>query len=485
MQKSTASPMRQRMARLVEHPRFLSLAVGLVAIATAVGGISCLIGHGCALDVEYVLAPAGVTLLTMSLAQFRVSWIAWPKPKALSSANSQKGWGFVRLLVFGSLVGYIACLAIGPIPYIECAWLTTLVVWYTLLIMPLAASPKTIEGWRQWLQGHTPRRLNWLVAASVLLVIGAESGFQIQNMLRRQAWLWSASAPNQASANLFFPVSNRQISEVAERLSSVLFRVVVLGDDVVGRGAGQNDYLLRIEQMLPGVEIVPLNIQDPWSSGLSPNLADRLSHARPDLVLSVVSACKDLAHAPMPTSWFDWRQFELARQFGWAADNDLRANPSEPSDFESLLGDLSAQLAVCSTPMDDQMRARWQQTFAALDTLAAVCARHRFPLAVVAVPGEFQVNSALCETLSRRLGYSPAQLDMELPQRKLACFAESRKLPLVDLLPSLRLCRQSPYERNTAVWNEQGNSAAAAAIGGWLESRYGGQLTVARLSKVR
>ncbi len=485
MQKSTASPMRQRLARLVEHPRFFSLAVGLVAMATAVGGISCLLVHSRAFDVEYVLAPAGLILLAMSVAQFRVAWLGWPKPQSHSAASALKCWNFMRRLLTGSVGAYVTCLAIGPIPYIECAWLTMLVVWYTLLILPLAASPKTIEGWRKWLQGQTARRLNWLVSASVLLVIGAEAGLQIQNLLRHQAWLWRESEPRQANADLILPVSNGQIGEVAERLSSAPFRVVVLRDDAVGRGAGQSDYLSRIEQMLPGVEIVPLNNPILRSNGSSVDLAARLLQAQPDLVLSVISACNELAYGPRPTSWFDWRQFELARQLGWAANNDPPANPAEPSDFESLLGELSTQLAVCRTPLDDQMRARWQQTFAALDRLATVCARQRFPLAVVAVPGEFQVNPALCDTLARRMGYAPTQLDMELPQRKLACFAESRKLPLVDLLPSLRLCRQSPYERNTTAWNEQGNAVAATAIGGWLESRYGGQLTVARLSKVR
>ena len=49
-------------------------------------------------------------------------------------------------------------------------------------------------------------------------------------------------------------------------------------------------------------------------------------------------------------------------------------------------------------------------------------------------------------------------------------------MPLIDLLPHLRLCRQSVYRRHTTVLSVEGNSAAASAIGGWLQSRYGSQM---------
>jgi hypothetical protein len=50
---------------------------------------------------------------------------------------------------------------------------------------------------------------------------------------------------------------------------------------------------------------------------------------------------------------------------------------------------------------------------------------------------------------------------------------------LIDLLPALRTCSDSPYERNAGTWNDKGHAAAATAIGGWLESRYGRQVATA------
>jgi hypothetical protein len=136
-------------------------------------------------------------------------------------------------------------------------------------------------------------------------------------------------------------------------------------------------------------------------------------------------------------------------------------------------------MAACRTPMDGTMRERWQRTFAALDQVSTDCNARRIPVALVLLPSEFQVSRALCETLVRRTGFASEQVDLDLPQRHLASFAEHRRLPVLDLLPHLRLERESLYLPGASSWNERGNAAAAAAIGGWLESRYGGQLALA------
>jgi hypothetical protein len=52
-------------------------------------------------------------------------------------------------------------------------------------------------------------------------------------------------------------------------------------------------------------------------------------------------------------------------------------------------------------------------------------------------------------------------------------FAANRELPVLDLLPYLRRCEESPYDPHVHQWNELGKAAVAEAIGGWLESRYG------------
>jgi hypothetical protein len=48
---------------------------------------------------------------------------------------------------------------------------------------------------------------------------------------------------------------------------------------------------------------------------------------------------------------------------------------------------------------------------------------------------------------------------------------------VLDLLPQWRLSRQAMYTRNQMTLSERGNIEAAEAIGGWLESRFGGQIS--------
>jgi hypothetical protein len=139
-------------------------------------------------------------------------------------------------------------------------------------------------------------------------------------------------------------------------------------------------------------------------------------------------------------------------------------------------------LAACRTPIDPTMKDRWHRVFASLDEVIAGCREAGVPVALVVLPAQFQVNPTLAETLLRRNGLSADRFDVGLPQRRLADYALARSVPLIDLLPHLRLCRQSVYRRHSAALSDAGDLAAASAIGGWLESRYGSQLA-AQLSK--
>jgi hypothetical protein len=273
------------------------------------------------------------------------------------------------------------------------------------------------------------------------------------------------------------------------QLTSGRFRVAILGDRTALRGAEPDGYLARVQRIVPGLEIVPLEISRPWSLRGGDDLLEQLAAMRPDLALAVVSACENLAHEPQGQSWFAWRELELVQ---WFAGESVARPPTAPpaaslaacAGFEEFLRAIGPQLAACRTPIDETMRARWRRTFSTLDEVLAGCRRQQIPLGLVLVPGQFQVNHTLCETLTRRMGYAPGQIDVDLPQRSLAGFAEHRALPVLDLLPHLRLHQQSLYLPSAANWNQRGNAAAAAAIGGWLESCYGGQLALAAQANV-
>ena len=74
------------------------------------------------------------------------------------------------------------------------------------------------------------------------------------------------------------------------------------------------------------------------------------------------------------------------------------------------------------------------------------------------------------------MGYQQDQIDLDLPQRRLATYASARQIPCIDLLPHLRLCEQPPYERNARQWNAEGAAVATRTVSGWLQSRYANAL---------
>jgi hypothetical protein len=264
-----------------------------------------------------------------------------------------------------------------------------------------------------------------------------------------------------------------------EALKAARFRVALLGqpDEPAATRLSR-----RVQQTLPGAEIVSLPVALDDCDLRAHEVTAEVHAARVDLVLIVLPVCEDLAREAVDTSAFDWRQMELASLVRDRSPQEMVTSTAKAQDFETYLGEVSTHLAACRTPLSDTMRRRWGRTYATLDRAIAGCRNAKVPLALVVVPGEFQLNPGLRDTLLRRSGASPEQFDAELPQRRLAGYAQQREVPLVDLLPHLRLCRDAVYERHATTLNDQGNQAAASAISGWLASRYGDRLA-AQLSK--
>ncbi len=471
-----------------EH-QITCLALGIVCLATLLGGILCLVEN----SVEYsraaagrLLVPAGLMLLISGLIQVRLIVAAWRNRRLELAGLPLVQFSFWRAVSSGAFVAYLAALVVGPREYMACLWVAVVSSWYAILLLPLAASPSMLETWRRWTQGRTARSSGWQVFAAMLLLVLGEASQQA----RRQAAELSADervASLPATDNVAAAIDTADALDfrVAE-LRSSRFRVAMLGDRAALAAFQPGGERARVERMLPGLEIIPVDLSQPWSIERPAALSERLAEIRPDLALALVSVCDNLAQEPPPASWFDWRQLELARLI--VGDSPAppavaaqQAIPADCDDFESFLRILAPQLQGCRAPVDAVMRARWQRTFVALDEALENCRRQRIPMGLVLVPAQFQINRSLCETLVRRAGGSIEQLDVDLPQRSLTGFAERRQLPVLDLLPHLRLASTSLYKPNSPQWNERGAAAAASAIGGWLKSYYGGQLALAAL----
>ncbi|MEX0678661.1 MAG: hypothetical protein WD063_16395 [Pirellulales bacterium] len=453
------------------------LLLAAVGLGWLLAGVACLALRVSDAASGPVLAPAAVVLVACSLVQLRLTLAAWHSGRLMASQNPLGQIGFWRSLLFGALLAYLAALAVGPVRYLGCAWIAAVCGWQTLLMLPLAASPNALANWRKWTRGHTARWLAWLVYASILILFVSEAGLRARRIAVDGMGFSDARSDFETIDSISgIPRSAEPLQVGVARLKGARFRVAMLGDPPVC-GCESDGCPARIEQTVPGVEIVPLAASLKWPGARADELSAQVRRCDPDLVLAVLSVCEDLSREPARCGYFDWRQFELANLLVDRPPVEAsRREQAAADNFESFLRGLGPQLAACRTPIDEAMRSRWNRIFASLDELIAGCRDAGVPLALVIVPAEFQVNRALRETLLRRHGLSAARFDVELPQRRLAGFAEHRNLPLVDLLPHFRLCRQSVYRRNTAVLTEEGNAAAASAIGGWLQSRYSGQL---------
>jgi hypothetical protein len=270
-------------------------------------------------------------------------------------------------------------------------------------------------------------------------------------------------------------------------MSAGRFRLVIVGE-AAQLGGPPLACVARLQRDLPGLEIVAVPLERAWSLGASADLEQKVVAARPDLVLAVVGGCENLVHAPVAPGWFDWRAWELSKRLFPAAtapadvadaSQPLSGNASPDDTFEAYLDCLVPELIACRSPITVDIAARWQRSFRAMDELNLACRERNIPMSVVALPSRIQLDPALFEMVVRRTGGTPEQFDVGLPQRSLAAYAEERGMRCLDLLPLLRTEGRKLFGRNTATWNERGNTAVAGAIGGWLESCYGSQLALA------
>jgi hypothetical protein len=421
---------------------------------------------------DFALLAAGLALVACSFLQWRAAWALWHRSDSMTAWLRSFDRVFARRAFCGALSAYLVSLAIGPAPYLGWALLAAVAGWLSVLTLPFSASPDQRERWLAWSRHRAVRRAEFVLLALLLAPAVAELTLQTVKLARTSGWVAAAAA---TPAESLVPLAHDSLARHGvSPLPPGPLRIAIL--DAEPNGRDERAYQAHVERTLPGVKLLPVASRLPWSSASPDELAEQLAEEHVDLVLAMLPVCGELTREKQSASWFDWRQFELARVAGYQASVNEPLPPAKSHDYESFCGSLSPQLAACRTPIDERMRRRWQETFECVDALSKACHARELPLAVVLVPGEFQVNSALRDTLARRAGYATEQIDVELPQRKLAGYAAERKLPLVDLLPTLRICRESPFERHADQLSEAGHRATASAISGWLESRYGSQL---------
>ena len=466
------------------------LAVSLICL---LAGLASLWQHYRGLDHRAYRASAGLLLALLGLAQARVAVAAWRRHSKGEFGRPPRML-FWRWLLAGPVACYLAALLVGPDPGTAYFYLAALGCWYTAALAPLVLDRRWCDKCEAVLLSDPLARCGRF--AFLLLAVSALG----ETSVRLYALLTGDHLPVvQAVRSRTLPpggqfqgrVVNSQgywddAFETAARPG--VFRIAALGDGAVLSGTAQSNYLARIERSVPGIEIYNFGIPGAGPREYAVQLAQEVIAYKPDMVLTFISVGDDVTdELPLP-GVFDWKSLGVyqlgARCLG--TPHGIIAQPScgHPAvdclaDREVYLQAACSRLAVCRTPIDQRMCGRWNETLAHLKAIVDTCERSKIAAALVLVPAEFQVSRPLCESLCRRAGYDQGQLDLDLPQRRLAAFADEHQVPVLDLLPHFRASRSAGYRRNERTWTDAGHDLAVEAVGQWLQRRYATQVAAA------
>lgn len=412
-------------------------------------------------------AWSGALLLAAAVLQGKLA-LKSNQRQRISRPNPFRRTSFWRTMFVGVIGSYALALVHGPQPGTPYLFAAAIAVWYTLTLLPIGADPRVLDAWRRLTQRKIPRKIAASVTLCAGLLLAAELTLRGSSFVLNQNWC-AAELP--ATAGQLTTAGIVSAGAEPNPNADSRFHVAIVGDEITLGGIHNDGALSQLEVLVPGLRVTNFSLPNAGPRQYAADLTRRVLDCRPNLVLTFVSPGEDVLSESAGSDFFDWRSLAVAKRFVPASS----ARPMTERDG-AFLHAAGRELTVCRTPTDAATQRRWQKTLRHLDDLVRTCHRRHVDVALVVVPGEFQLNRVLRETLCRRLGYGPEDLDLELPQRRLAEFADHCRIPCIDLLPHLRLCEESPYERETRQWNADGTAVALNTIGGWMQSRYGATL---------
>lgn len=113
--------------------------------------------------------------------------------------------------------------------------------------------------------------------------------------------------------------------------------------------------------------------------------------------------------------------------------------------------------------------------FDSLSAMQDLLEARKIKLLVAIYPDEFQVDEGLLNRVLERYGLSGEDFDVELPQKLLHKFLDSRGIPYVDLLDEFKSQGKNGglYVPRDTHWNDKGNELAASILFSHLRERVG------------
>ena len=465
-----------------------------VAAAHFTGGAYWLWLHAQTRTPESFRAGAGLLLVLLALVQMRVVQVTWRDRCGADPFGMIRGRLFWRWLACGFVICYGIALFTGARHSALVFFWPAVGAWYTFAQVVLVGRPRAVEPLLVLFERRQTKAIGWTVYMLVMLPLGAEAVLRIYTLVVNDP-MTVAYVTDQLKLTPGSELRGQQINDCGYwddpfdvKIAPGRFRVAAVGDDVTLCGNRYTNFLARMERFLPQLEVYNFGIPKAGPEQYAAQIACEVAPYQPDLVLIFFSVDTDVTHeVPLPGA-FQWEGLHLVQfssRLGGGSANKVgqKETLSERSVKQTeYLRQCTTGLSVCRTPMDDRMRDRWREVFDHLNASIEACRSRNLTPALVVVPSPFQVNPGLCEVLCRRAGYERGQLDLELPQRRLAQYAKDHDLPMLDLLPILRSSRRPTYVRNHRLLNDRGNVIASEVIGAWLTRRYGNRLGEARLA---
>ena len=471
-----------------ERLRIAPLSMAAVALACSISGLWLLWLHAQRIDPQPFRAPAAVLLVLLGALQLRCARCAWERRAGLLRHPDRLL--FLKGAFAGAVLCYVAGLFLGPDPNIGYLFCAAVAGWYTLALWLLIMRPQWAARASQYLSHRTLGRTNQALFTGICAVVAAESIVRLYSLVAGdplpETYVAKVHAlpPGQEFRGRQVNTLGYWDKEFKASPRPGIFRIAVLGDGVTLSGTPETNCLAQIERRVPDVEVYNFGIPRAGPREYAAQLMHDVVRFRPDLVITFISVGDDLTEElPLP-GWFDWRglrMYQLGARKTSLGERFVGDRADSPDvSRETYLRRCSSHLAVCRTPIDGCMTARWQETNSHLAQMVRFCRRQEMHLALVVVPGPFQVNPTLCDALRRQAGYKPEQVDLHLPQRRLAALAAEQGMPVVDLLPYFNSSSQTPYERYQREFNDYGNQVAADVVGRWIEQHYRTQIASAR-----
>lgn len=461
-----------------------------VALAQAAIGIFWLVARARASEPGQYQATAGSVFLVLALVQLLRIGRAWRSQAAFDPQRLLGQGGFWGMHLIGVVMAHGVALALGPTADVAYLFAILVAAQYTLAGFWVLVSRTGAVRAAPWLATRQLRATSAMVAAAVAGLMTLEVSLWIRdNPLATlaggepdQFGLTSASAADLGRVDLLPGAARLVASRTPPRRSLPVGhpQVTIVDTAASSQAIG---LLPLIEEQIHGTRLRVAATGDATVERIAAACFGDAAWQQPNLVLLFVAIDHRLTSRAAPAGWFDWRAWRVATMF--VADPGETPAPTDEADaaespgqqHEQYLRDALRSLRLCRIEADDTVDQTWQDLWRRLAGLNRQCASRGVELALVAVPAEFQVRSDLCSVLRRRGGFQAEEIDVELPQRRLAAFAHEQGLPIIDLLPHLRAAQAPVFERHAHRLNAAGNRVAADTLARWLALHYGPEET--------